>query len=156
MRSLERGATVLDRVPGSVARALADVDVGRGQERMHLSQLPGLLEQLAHRARVESVKASSALEGVIVPDEQRAERIITRDDVQLRTRSEQELAGYRDALDHIRQEHRSLNAGLLLHLHRLLHGRTNAPGGLFKTEDNLVVDRLPDGRQQVRFRPVDA
>jgi Fic family protein len=30
------------------------------------------------------------------------------------------------------------------------------PGGAFKTEDNLVVDRSPDGSTTVRFKPVSA
>lgn len=60
----------------------------------------------------------------------------------LRNRSEQELAGYRDAQDYLfQQDWRPLNAGLILHLHRLLFAHTAAPGGAFKTADNLVVDR---------------
>lgn len=157
MRSFERRAAIVDPVPASVARALSDVDVGRGSESLHSSRLPGVLQQLARRARVQSVKASSALEGVIVPDERRADRIIEGSATRLRTRSERELAGYRDALDYVWQtEWRPLNVGLVLHLHRLLHGHTAISGGAFKSEDNLVVDMLPDGRQQVRFRPVSA
>jgi len=51
---------------------------------------------------------------------------------------------------------RPLNLGLLLHLHKLLFAHTAAPGGRFKTEDNLVVDRSPNGDVTVRFRPVPA
>ena len=48
----------------------------------------------------------------------------------LRNRSEQELAGYRDAQDYLfQQDWRPLNAGLILHLHRLLFAHTAAPGG---------------------------
>jgi hypothetical protein len=46
------------------------------------------------------------------------------------------------------------NAGLLLHLNKLLFAHTAADGGLFKTEDNLVVDRGPAGDITVRFRSV--
>jgi Fic family protein len=75
----------------------------------------------------------------------------------LRNRSEQELAGYRDAQDYLFQDDwRPLNAGLILHLNRLLFAHTAAPGGAFKTEDNLVVDRSPDGSTTVRFKPVSA
>jgi Fic family protein len=51
---------------------------------------------------------------------------------------------------------RPLNVGLLLHLHRLLFGRTQAPGGTFKPHDNVVVDRHADGSVAIRFRPVPA
>jgi len=140
-----------------VARTLSEVDYGRGLEGLHVSQMPGLLVQLALRARVQSIKASSALEGVVVDDEQRANRIISRGATRLRGRSEQELAGYRDALDYVwQQDWHPPNVGLLLHLHRLLLSHTASPGGTFKSEDNLVVDKHPDGRQEVRFRPVTA
>jgi len=122
-----------------------------------MDQLPGLLTELASHARVLSITASSAIEGIIVPDTGRAERIINRQTTTLRNRSEQELAGYRDAQDYLFQEHwRPLNAGLLLHLHRLLFGHTEFGGGRFKKEDNLVVDRAPDGTTAIRFRPVPA
>jgi Fic family protein len=116
-----------------------------------------LLTELADRARVLSITASSAIEGVIVADADRAQRIIDRRTTTLRNRSEQELAGYRDAQDYlIREDWRPLNVGLILHLHRLLFAYTAMPGGAFKTEDNLVVDRSPDGSTTVRFKPVPA
>jgi hypothetical protein len=58
----------------------------------------------------------------VVPDVGRARRIINRRVSTLRNRSEQELAGYRDAQDYLFQQGwRPLNAGLILHLHRLQH-----------------------------------
>jgi Fic family protein len=157
VRSFDEDAALLHQVPGGLTRALARADVGRGLEGLHVSQMPGLLQQLAFSARVQSIKASSALEGVVVADELRADRIIGRGAANLRGRSEQELAGYRDALDYVWQyDWRPLNVGLVLHLHRLLLAHTVVPGGTFKSEDNLVVDRLPDGRQEIRFQPVSA
>ena len=98
--------------------------------------MPGLLTELADRARVQSITASSAIEGVVVADAGRAERIINRRTTMLRNRSEQELAGYRDAQDYLfQQDWRPLNAGLLLHLHRLLFSHAAMPGGPFKAED---------------------
>jgi Fic family protein len=54
------------------------------------------------------------------------------------------------------QDWRPLNAGLILHLHRLLFAHTAVPGSAFNTADNLVVDRSPDGSTTVRFKPVSA
>jgi len=121
--------------------------------------MPGLLSELALRARVASVKASSALEGIVVPDDRRADRIIAGAAARLRTRNEQELAGYRDALDYVWQtEWQPLNVGLVLHLHRLLLAHTVAApaAGVLKPEDNLVVDKHADGSRTVRFTPVAA
>lgn len=155
MRSFASLDRVIGSVPSHVVRRLSTIDVGRGSEALFRDQLPGLLTALARRARVESVTASSAIEGIIVPDEGRADRIINRQVVTLRTRSEQELAGYRDAQDYLMHEDwHPLNSGLLVHLHRLLFAHTLAPGGSFKSEDNLVVDRDQLGVATVRFRPV--
>lgn len=157
MRSFGQLDRLIGHVPAQVVAGLRRVDIGRGAEALHRDQLPGLLESLAHRARVESITASSAIEGVVVPDRNRAEAIIDRRPRSLRTRSEQELAGYRDALDYLfQQDWRPLNVGLLLHLRRLLFAHTAAEGGRFKLHDNLVVDRAPDGTTTIRFRPVPA
>jgi Fic family protein len=144
-------------VPGAVVNQLRVIDIGRGTEVLYRNQLPGVLDTLARRARVASVTASSEIEGVVVPDHIRAERIIEGKATVLRTRNERELAGYRDALDYLFQKDwRPLNTGLLLHTHRLLFGHTAAAGGVFKLHDNVVVDRGPDGATAVRFRPVPA
>ena len=148
---------LIGQVPSRVVTRLAAIDFGRGSEALFRHQMPGLLTQLADRARVQSITASSAIEGVVVADAGRAERIINRQTSELRNRSEQELAGYRDAQDYLfQQEWRPLNAGLILHLHRLLFSHTATSGGAFKTADNLVVDRSPDGSTSVRFKPVSA
>ena len=144
-------------VPGSVVTQLSRVDQGRGREDLFRNQLPGLLTDLALRARIASITASSALEGVVVNNRARAAAIIEGKATALRSRSEQEFAGYRAALDYLFVEPwRPLNVGLLLHLHRLLFAQTNLVGGQFKDSDNLVVDRSPDGTVEVRFVPVPA
>ena len=157
MRSFADLDALIGRVPSHVVTQLSAIDFGRGSEALYRDQMPGLLTGLADRARVQSIAASSAIEGVVVADAGRAERIINRRISTLRNRSEQELAGYRDAQDYLfREDWRPLNAGLLLHLHRLLFAHTALPGGAFKAEDNLVVDRSPDGSTTVRFKPVPA
>lgn len=57
---------VLGAVPAPLVMALRDIDRGQGREGLYLNQVPGLLTDLANRARVASITASSALEGVVV------------------------------------------------------------------------------------------
>ena len=121
MRSFADLDALIGLVPAQVVTRLSAIDFGRGSEALYRDQMPGLLTELADRARVQSITASSAIEGVIVADADRAQRIINRQATTLRDRSEQELAGYRDAQDYLfQQDWRPLNAGLILHLHRLL------------------------------------
>jgi Fic family protein len=156
MLTVSRADTLLASVPGDVVARLRVLDLAAGSEALYHDQVPELLISLALRARVESITASSAIEGVTA-EPRRSRQIIEGRQLSLRTRDEQELAGYRDALDYLfAGDWRPLNVGLILHLHRLLWARTNTPGGRFKSDDNLVVDRTPDGSMTVRFRPVAA
>jgi Fic family protein len=148
---------VIGRVPHDVVSDLRVIDIGRGSEDLYRDKLPALLTSLAERARVASIETSSAIEGVVVESKERAELILRGEAGTLRDRSEQELAGYRAALDYLYQEEwRPLTVGLVLHLHRLLFEYTDMPGGGFKTSENVVVDRLPDGTRIKRFTPVSA
>jgi Fic family protein len=147
---------LLAQIPGPLVTRLGRIDTGRGREDLYRAQLPALLTELAARARVESITASSALEGVAVADPTRAAKVI-EGRVSLRTSSEQELAGYRRALDYLfTSDWRPLNVGLLLHLHRELFAESPGRIGGFKVEDNLVVDRDAEGSVTVRFTPVPA
>lgn len=153
--------TDLDALVGSVPFAVVSdlrvADIGQGSEALYRDKLPELLTSLADRARVASIEASSAIEGVVVADKSRRESILAGRVEHLRDRSEQEFAGYRAALDYLYQEPWGpLNVGLLLHLHRLLFQYTLMPGGQFKDTENRVVDLLPDGTRVDRFIPVSA
>ncbi|MFN0028003.1 MAG: Fic family protein [Acidimicrobiales bacterium] len=154
MRSL-RGNR-LDLVPADVVAALGRIDRASGAEATYLDQLPQLLQTLRGHARVESVTASNAIEGVVV-EPSRVPRLLDRTGTRLRNRSEEEFAGYRAALDYLHQDDPSgLSVGLVLHLHRLLFSFANGSGGSFKADDNLVVDRATDGSRRVRFTPISA
>lgn len=155
MRSFQRDTT-LDPVPGDVVAALGHIDRAAGAEARYRDQLPQLLDALQQSARVESITASNAIEGVVVA-EGRARRLAAGDDPRPHNRSEAEFAGYTAALDHLHQQDPgALDVGLILHLHRLLFSRTDGRGGHWKTDDNIVVDRHPDGTTSVRFTPVPA
>jgi fido (protein-threonine AMPylation protein) len=157
VRSFTDVDAMVGQVPFTVVSDLRVVDTGRGTEALFQDKLPQLLTSLAARARVASIEASSAIEGVVVEDRARAAAIVSGQDADLRTRSERELAGYRAALDYLyREPWQPLNPGLLLHLHRLLFAYSEVSGGQFKSVDNLVVDRLPDGTRVKRFTPAPA
>ncbi len=155
MRSFQRAAT-LDPVPGGVVQSLRRIDLAAGAESRYADQLPQLLDALRQQARIESITASSAIEGVLV-DEARVSKLVSGGTGRFRNRSEAEFAGYTAALDYLNQSNPSeLTVGLILHLHRLLFASTDGRGGYFKAEDNLVVDRHPDGTRTVLFEPVSA
>jgi Fic family protein len=155
MRSFQ-DTTTLDPVPGVVVATLRAIDLAAGAEARYVDQLPQLLEALREQARIESITASSAIEGVTVA-EGRVAGLVSANPSRFRDRSEAEFAGYTAALDYLHQaEPGPLNVGLILHLHRLLFSFCDGGGGHFKLDDNLVVDRHPDGSRTTRFAPVSA
>lgn len=139
--------------PARLGPMLQQVDVGRGREELFRDQLPELLRTLADDARVASIRASNAIEGVEV-DDQRAERLAGG--ARFRNRNEREFAGYRDAVDELmRAEPEPISVPLILHYHRQIFQHVEGRGGSFKSDDNTIVS-YESGRRQVVFEPASA
>lgn len=145
----------LDPVPAGISRALERIARGAGREDLYASKTPELLVSLAAGARIESVRASNAIEDVPV-DAIAAARAARGG--RPRNRADQELTGYADALDYIVQEAsaESFSVPELCHLHRLMWRHTSTPGGALKQHDNVVIERDEHGQRIERFRPVSA
>ncbi|MHB8398370.1 MAG: Fic family protein, partial [Candidatus Limnocylindrales bacterium] len=141
--------------PVRLGARLARIDVGRGREGLYRDQLPQLLDALAETTRVESITASSAIEGVVV-DAGRIQGLMAdgAEPRRFRNRNEREFAGYRDAMDEISRatDLEALSVPYVLHLHRLLFGHTDGGGGRLKTDQNLIVS-YQRGNRQVLFTP---
>lgn len=156
MRSLR--ADFLDRqLPThALLRSVAAVHDLRGREELFRQQSPEVLETLRRSAVVSSVEASNRIEGIVA----RPARIrgLVGKRTEPRTRSEQEIAGYRDVLDTIHASWADipLTSGAVLQLHRDLFRFTPQPGGRWKTVDNQIVERDPDGTVRLRFEPTPA
>jgi Fic family protein len=131
---------------------LSRIDTGRGRERLFEDQRPEVLKQLAEHARIASMKASNAIEGVVVGSD-RAERIAKGSD-RYRNRNEREFAGYRDAMDMLMrmEAYENPTVPFVLHLHRLLFEHTDGRGGHLKSDQNLIVS-YEGGRREVVFTP---
>ena len=99
-----------------------------------------------------SITASNAIEGVIVENE-RAE-LIVEGAPKFRNRSEQEFAGYRDAIDGLMrtEEQEPLSVPFVLHLHRQMFMYSGGRGGYPKSDENLIVS-YESGTREVVFAP---
>lgn len=74
-----------------------------------------------------------------------------------KTRSEKEIAGYRDVLATIHEnyEYIPVSSNMILQLHRDSYKfNRNGYGGNFKSTDNVIAEELPDGTKRVRFESV--
>ncbi|NLT06173.1 MAG: Fic family protein [Solirubrobacterales bacterium] len=136
--------------PPEIGVLLHRIDVGRGRQELYLDQLPELLEALAESARIASIRASNAIEGVDV-DLERARQLATG--ARFRNRNEKEFAGYRDAIDGIMSgTPEPPSVPLLLHLHRQVFQHVDGRGGHLKQDQNLIVS-YAGGRREVIFEP---
>ena len=132
---------------------LARIDVGRGREQLSRNQVPDLLRTLASQTRVESISASSAIEGVVVDPSRIGKLIEPNEPVRFRDRNEEEFAGYSDAVEAIIRTAppERISVPLILSIHRDLFRHTEVRGGYLKTDDNRIVTRDANGMRVVLF-----
>lgn len=128
----------------------------RGKQQLYVVQSPEVLSDLQQVAVVESTKASNRLEGVVVVAHRLKSLVLKNATPQ--GRSEQEVAGYRDALGLIHEScgQMPFSEGSILQLHGILYRYMPQLGGHWKAMNNDIVERHPDGSSRIRFRPVAA
>ncbi|MBQ6684745.1 MAG: Fic family protein, partial [Firmicutes bacterium] len=108
-------------------------------------------------AKIQSIKSSNAIEGIVTSDD-RIEKIVRENSAPL-NHTEAEIAGYRDALNQVHQNHGSLEFCQrdILKLHELMMDLAGYEyGGQYKTSDNVIVEEDASGNRRVRFRPTPA
>nr|WP_316624250.1 Fic family protein [uncultured Ruminococcus sp.] len=112
-----------------------------------------IFTELEAVARVQSVKSSNAIEGIVTSDERIVE-IVNQSSAPL-NHNEAEIAGYRDALNivHTNYENLDFRRRDILSLHDTAGYEY---GGSYKTDDNIIMETDSDGRRTVRFRPTSA
>ena len=124
---------------------------------MRKQQYETIFTELRSIARVQSVKSSNAIEGIVTSDKRIAE-IVNKSSAPL-DHNEAEISGYRDALDMIHSGHQrlSFNEKDILMLHETMMAPSADPlAGRYKQTDNDIVEIDSSGNRRVRFRPVPA
>ena len=134
---------------------IAGIYRANGKEEVLLSQSPTVLESLVELAKVQSTEASNAIEGIVTTSTRL--RQLVADKTTPRNRDEQEIMGYRDALNIIHDSYDSitLSRNHILQLHKILYQyQFNARGGQLKSVQNYISATYPDGRTEVLFTPL--
>jgi len=129
----------------------------RGKQELFFRQTPEALDSLQHIAIIESSESSNRLEGITAPHK-RVEGIV-KQELKPETRSEQEIAGYRDALNliHSSGEDMKFSVENILKIHKIIYNYMPEDGGNIKTTDNEIIELNSDGSfKRVRFKPVAA
>lgn len=144
-------------LPSSIVNLTSTISALKALADERRSNNQKIYTELESIARVQSVKSSNAIEGIITTDA-RIREIVNGNSAPL-NQNEMEIAGYRDALDMIHSHYADIpfNENTILHMHETMMNIANyAYGGKYKTEDNLIMEIDTNGRRSVRFRPVQA
>ena len=151
-----RGNRLRDhQLPMSTAWLLNDIAESKGRQDLFSRQSPQVLKALRDAAIVQSAESSNRIEGVTVGRERLHALVLGRSSP--RDRSEQEVQGYRRALDEIHSGYAELpiTPDTLLRLHALCQS-ASGDAGQFKRIDNDIVEMHPGRAPVVRFRCVPA
>ena len=156
MQSLSPDALARMRFNAQQMATLRALGEYQGKQRLYVAQAPEVLTGLRQVAVVESTESSNRLEGVVVAPS-RLKSLVLKNAAP-KNRSEQEVAGYRDALALIHESAPQMpfTEGTVLQLHGMLYRYQPQSGGRWKATNNDIVERHPDGRTRVRFSPVAA
>lgn len=128
----------------------------RGKQDLWIRQKPEVLEALREQAIIQSVESSNRIEGVTIAADRL--RPIVLGKTKPRDRSEEELAGYRQALDWIfsRKRQVSIIPKIIQRLHALAQGGFSGDAGEWKKRNNKIIEILPSGERKIRFVPTSA
>ena len=127
-----------------------------GKQEMCLKRSSDKLDKLVEIAKIQSTEASNAIEGIVTTSTRI--RQLVEEKTTPRNRDEQEIAGYRDALNII---HESFNAipltrNYILQLHKVLYSHMSNPmAGKTKNVQNYISASYPNGRTGILFTPLE-
>jgi Fic family protein len=143
-------------IPVGMGWLLGSCMEARGKQDLWLRQKPEVLGVLREQSIIQSVESSNRIEGVTIPADRLRPVVLGK--VKPRDRSEEELAGYRQALDWIFSRKRKVSVipAVIQRLHALAQGGFSGDAGEWKKRNNDTIEILPNGERRIRFVPTSA
>ena len=155
MRAFNYSAIKEQKWDSEILGLIAAIYKEAGKQELYLKQRPEQLEKLIDIAKVQSTEASNAIEGIVTTNTRI--RQLVNEKTAPKNRDEQEIAGYRDALNII---HDSFDAipitqNYILQLHKIMYSHMNNPlAGRTKNVQNYISATYPDGHTETLFIPL--
>ena len=138
-----------------VISLIAQIHEHKGKQSLYLKQKPQTLEQLIEIAKIQSTESSNKIEGIVTAST-RIKQLMS-DKTTPRNRDEEEILGYRNALNIIHEsfEYIPITPNYILQLHHELYKTTSKTiGGKFKGVQNYISAKYPDGHEEILFTPL--
>ena len=155
MNTLKMFSRGLKELPATTAWYIAEIAEYKGKQELYTRQSLQKLKVLREHALIESAVSSNRIEGVEIKHSRIATVIFGRP--LLTDRNEEEIQGYRDALNWIHEQHDQIrfNEATIKKLHRMSRGGI-WDAGKYKEKDSHIIERLPSGDTRIRFQTIGA
>lgn len=144
-------------LPAGLLNITADIYTLRVMALNRKEQFTDVFSELEAVARVQSVKSSNEIEGIVTSDE-RIHEIVNGKSEPL-NHSEQEIAGYRDALAEVHTGFTNMDftQADIKRLHSIMMNIVGySYAGKYKDYDNDIIEVDKNGKRRVRFHPISA
>ena len=144
-------------LPSGLVNVTASISSLKMASKFRKNDFQKVFTELEKIAKIQSVKSSNEIEGIVTTDE-RIVQIVQQNSAPL-NHNEEEILGYRDALNIIHTGHQNIqfNENTVLSLHRTMLSATDYNfGGQYKTDDNVILEIDSQGNKKIRFAPVPA
>lgn len=135
---------------------LAEIHELKGEQKLHIEKKPETLESLVKVAKIQSIEYSNKIEGIFTSDKRLKE--LTIDKTNPENRDEKEIAGYRDVLNTIHENHEyiPIRPTYINQLHKDLYKFSGSGhAGKYKSTNNYIQEVDNNGNAKVRFQPID-
>lgn len=141
----------------TIINLLTSIHEAKGRQEQYLSQKPQELNRLVDIAKIQSVESSNAIEGIRTTST-RIKQLVNQKTTP-KNRDEEEISGYRDALDIIHESYDCipLKPAYILYLHKVLFGHVHNAGhaGKYKNVQNYIQGMDENGESFVVFKPLE-
>lgn len=157
MRTFNYSQEIQNLLTPEIVQLLTCIHEHKGRQDLFLEANTDELKALVDVAMIQSTGASNRIEGIFTSDK-RLEALVSKK-AEPHNRSEQEIAGYREVLALIHENHDYISPApnVIRQLHRDLYSySTGAIGGDYKNADNVIAETDAQGHQRARFIPVPA
>jgi Fic family protein len=144
-------------LPSQLVNVTASISSLKVASQFRKKDYEKIFTELEKIAKIQSVKSSNEIEGIVTTDE-RIVQIVQQNSAPL-NHNEEEISGYRDALNIIHTGYQNIqfNKNTVLSLHKtMISASGNDFAGQYKTDDNVILEIDSYGKKKIRFAPVPA
>ncbi len=134
---------------------LTQIHEEKGKQQLFLKQKPEELEKLVIIAKIQSTESSNEIEGIRTTNT-RLKQLVNKKTAP-KNRAEEEIAGYRDALNIVHENFDSIpiTPTFILQLHKVLLSHTSTSyGGKYKNVQNYISATNENGKSYTLFTPL--